>query len=172
MQNMKGKVIIYYGKGEGKTSAALGRAIRALGQKFKVAIFQFMKGRKTGEYKFLRKCNVKIKLCGPKFFLLRKTDFNAHRDKTKEYFEKVKKIIAKQKVDLLVLDEILYAIEFKLIRESELINLLEKRKKINIILTGRKVSKKLKNLADQISRIDKIKHYYDKKHKAKRGLDY
>jgi len=169
---MKGKVIIYYGKGEGKTSAALGRAIRALGRRFEVAIFQFMKGRESGEYKFLKKCGVDINLCGPKFFLIKKKDFGAHRDKTREYFEKVKKIIAKQKADLLVLDEILYAIEFKLIRESELIDLLEKRKKINIILTGRKVSKKLKKLADQVSRLDKIKHYYDKKHKAKKGLDY
>jgi len=169
---MKGKVIIYYGEGEGKTSAALGRVIRALGHKFNVAVFQFMKGRKTGEYKFLKKCGIKIHLCGPKLFLIRKKDFIIHRDKTREYFEKVKKIISKQKINLLVLDEILYAIEFKLIKESELIRLLKQRKKVNIILTGRKASKKLKKLADQVSRIDKIKHYYEQRRKARRGLDY
>ena len=72
-----GKIIIYYGKGEGKTSAALGRAIREAGYRKKVIILQFMKGRETGEYRFFKKFQklkglIKIYLVGPKFFLTQK----------------------------------------------------------------------------------------------------
>jgi len=168
----KGKLIIYYGIGQGKTTAALGRAIRAIGRNKKVTIFQFMKGRKTGEYNFLQTKKLNINLCGPKTFLIGKKGFSLHSQKAKECFIKVKKIVKEQKVQLLILDEILYALGFNLIKENDLINLIKDRKNINIILTGEKASNRLQKLADQITKFVKIKHYYDEGQKAIKGLDY
>jgi len=167
----KGKLIVYYGEGEGKTSAALGRAIRALGHNQKVMILQFMKGRETGEYKFLKKSDAKIKLCGPSVFLKRKKNFKIHSIKAKECLKETEKIIKEKKTDLLVLDEILYAIEFGLIKENELIKLIKERGKTNIILTGREASISFQRIADQVSKIVKIKHYFQKNKESIKGLD-
>lgn len=174
-----GKIIIYYGNGQGKTSVALGRTVRFAGQGKKVIILQFMKGRETGEYKFLKKIQkkkifpIEIYLAGPKVFLKRKKDYSLHQKKVKQAFSLAEKILLKKKCDLLVLDEILYALKSGLLKEKDVLDLLEKRGKIHIILTGDfTLSKNLKKIADQVSKITKIKHYFDKKQKAIKGLDY
>lgn len=173
-----GKIIIYCGKGEGKTSAALGRVIRMAGYGKKVIVLEFMKGRETGEYKFLKKSQnkkfflIEVYLAGPKKFLTEK-NYPLYLKKTQEGLKLAQKIISEKKCHLLVLDEILYALKFKLLKEKDILDLLKKRGKINIILTGRfAVSKNLKEIADQITRMDKIKHYFDKKQKAIKGLEY
>jgi cob(I)alamin adenosyltransferase len=174
----KGKIIIYYSQGEGKTSAALGRAIRMTGQGKKVIILQLMKGRKTGEYKFLKRIQkrnifpIEIYLLGPQAFLTKKAGFLLHQKKVKKALSLAEKILLEGKTNLLVLDEILYALKFKLIKEKEILDLLEKRRKTNIILTGQELTKNLRQIADQVSKASKIKHYFDKGKKATRGLDY
>ena len=173
-----GKIIIYYGNGQGKTSAALGRAVRMVGQGKKVIILQFMKGRESGEYKFLKKIQkknifpIEIYLVGPRIFLKRKKDYSLHQKKAKQALSFAEKILLKKKCDLLVLDEILYALKFKLLEEKEILSLLEKRGGTNIVLTGREPSEGLRKIADQITRITKIKHYFNKERKAIMGLDY
>jgi len=177
MKNL-GKIIIYYGKGEGKTSAALGRAIRMAGYGKRVIILEFMKGRKSGEYRFLDKVKkrnifpIEINLGGPKFFLKEEKDYFIHQKKAKKLFSLAEEIILKKKCDLLVLDEILYALKFKLIKEKELLDLLKKRKRTDIILTGGPLSRDLKKIADQITKLDKVKHYFDKEKRTIKGLDF
>ena len=82
-------------------------------------------------------------------------------------------IIEDQKCDLLVLDEILYALKFGLLKEKDILDLLKNRGRMHIILTGGfTLSKNLKKIADQVSKITEIKHYFDEKQKAIKGLDY
>jgi len=168
-------IITYYGKGEGKTCAAIGRAVRAAGQGKRVVIIHFMKGRKdVGEYKYFQKKKglIKIYLTGLSFFLIGKKDKSQHLKKAKEGLKLAEKIIFKNKCDLLILDEILYAIKYGLIEEKELLSLIKKRRKMHIILTGKYASKRIFEISDQITRMDEIKHYYQKQKKTIKGLDY
>ena len=176
---MEGKIIVYTGRGEGKTSAAIGHAVRMAGHNKKAVIIHFMKGRKTiGEYTVLKGNKsvtvhrIDIYLEGPPFFLLSKKQYKAHRSKAKEGMELARRIALEKECDLLILDEILYAIKYGLIEENELISLLKKIGSMHVILTGRYCSEKILKMADLVSRVVGVKHYYNKKKKTVRGLDY
>ncbi|HIE41420.1 MAG TPA: cob(I)yrinic acid a,c-diamide adenosyltransferase [Candidatus Aenigmarchaeota archaeon] len=210
---MLGKVIIYTGNGEGKTTAAIGHAIRFAGYGKKVAILHFMKGRKTGEFKFLEKNNlIDVHLFGPPFFLitsqatlggwlkgigiefvsvdlftgkkknkvvadklinnLRACSFEAHLKKAKKGMEFANKLIKEKRHKLIILDEILYAIKFKLVKEDDVISLIERRKNVHIILTGRYASERIIKLADLVTYLEEGKHYFYEDKKTYPSLDY
>lgn len=210
---MPGKILIYTGNGEGKTTASLGHAIRFAGYGKKVAILQFMKGRKTGEYRFLENNKlIDLYLFGPPYFLattqatlggwikgkgmefvsldlftgkrrksrvvadklaanLKKSSFSTHKKKAKKGMEFVKKLLLENKYKLIILDEILYAIKFKLVNEDDVISLLEKRKNIHFILTGRFASERIIKIADLVTELEEKKHYFYKEKKTFPGLD-
>jgi cob(I)alamin adenosyltransferase len=211
---MLGKILIYTGNGEGKTTAALGHAIRFSGYGKRVAILQFMKGRKTGEYRFLESNKlIDLYLFGPPYFLattqatlggwikgkgiefvsldlftgkrvknrvvadklassLKKSSFDTHKKKAKKGMEFAKKLLLENKHKLIILDEILYAIKFKLVTEDEVISLLEKRKNIHFVLTGRFASERIIKLADLVTELEEKKHYFYKEKKTFHGLDF
>ncbi len=215
---MQGKVIIYTGNGEGKTSAAIGHAIRFSGYGKKSAILHFMKGRKTGEFKFLDKNKlIDIHLFGPPFFLmtfqatlggwikggkieyvslnsftgkkngngnnkkvvadklannLKSCSFEAHQKKAKKGMEFANKIINEKKYKLVILDEILYAIKFKLVKEDDVISLIEKRKNVHMILTGRFAPERIVQMSDLVTYLEEGKHYFYDDRKAHPSLDY
>jgi len=171
---MKGKIITYYGNGEGKTMAAIGHAIRIVGHKRKAAIIQFMKGRKnTGEYNFLKNMkNIEIYLCGAPEFLKGEEFREEHYEKVKQGLEIAKKILRQQKIDLLILDEILYAIRFRLVDEKKVLDLLDGREKVNIILTGRNPGREILRRSDIITEIKEVKHHYKKDKETIPGMDY
>lgn len=101
-----------------------------------------------------------------------KKNYLLHFKKAQEALSLAQKIISEKNCDLLVLDEILYALKFRLLKEKDVLELLKNRGEIHIILTGGDtLSKKLKERADQISEIKKIKHYFDKGQKMIKGLD-
>jgi len=165
----KKQVIVYYGNGEGKTSASLGHALRNSAYN-KTAIVFFMKGRETGEVRSLKKLkNIKFFLAGPKEFLTEKTEMS-HFRKARRAFEIAKKII-KSGYNLVVLDEILYAVQFGMLSESELLSLV-KNSKANLILTGNKPTKKLLNFATIATEFKKIKHHYETDKKTIKGIDF
>lgn len=211
---MLGKILIYTGNGEGKTTAALGHAMRFAGYGKNVAILQFMKGRKTGEYRFVENNNfIDLYLFGPPFFLataqatlrgwikgkgiefvsvdsfigkrksrrvaadklashLRLSSFEAHKRKAKKGVEFANELLVKGKYKLIILDEILYAIKFKLVNEDEIISLLERRKNINFILTGRFASERIVKIADLVTQMEEKKHYFYSEKKSFLGLDF
>lgn len=169
---MKGKLIIYYGNGDGKTTAALGHAVRFAGYGKKVAIICFMKGRISGEVKFLKGTNIDLHLAGPKDFLIGKKNLKEHKICAEIGFELAKKVIRAQIYDVLVLDEILYVIKYKLVDVEDLISLIKKRKKMHMILTGGPRIKKLIELADIVSEVREIKHWWHKEKKTIKGFDY
>ena len=173
-KNKVGQVQIYTGNGKGKTTAALGLCLRASGHGLRICFIQFMKSGEYGELKALKKFpKVIIKQFGLpgliKVGQAKPQDWKL-ADQALQY---AKKAINSQKYDLIVLDEIIVAIYFKLIAESKVIKIIkEKPKGLELVLTGRKCSAKVINTADLVSEVKEIKHYYKSGLKARSGIEY
>lgn len=172
--NNKGLVHIYTGNGKGKTTAALGLALRALGRGFKVCIIQFMKGRNFGELKSGKKLKyLTIKQFGCSSFI----DKNKLKEKdiklAQKGVEEAKKILEKGEHNLLILDEINCALAWKLITLKDVILLIEsKPKNTELVLTGRYAHPRIKKLADYLTIMKEEKHPYKKGIKARKGIEY
>ncbi|MHA1409157.1 MAG: cob(I)yrinic acid a,c-diamide adenosyltransferase [Candidatus Odinarchaeia archaeon] len=175
MRNGGGRVIAYYGKGDGKTCAALGHAIRASGQDRKVVIFHFLKGRRdVGEYKFFTRDaeNIEVHLCGRKEFYYPGDDPKPYIERISKCMRMIEEIISDTKCDMLILDEILYAIKFGLVEEKELIRILKKRGDMHIILTGGELPDAIREVSDIVTEMTEIHHHYHHDHETIIGLDY
>lgn len=176
MKLKKGLIQIYTGDGKGKTTAAIGAAIRAAGTGLSVAFFQFLKYGKfqNNEEKILKKIdNIKFIKFKQKSPLFSKINLEKLKQQIQKDMKIVWKTIFSKKYDLIILDEFTYLINFKLIDFNlflEKIN--QKPKNVEIIITGRNASKKLVKIASLVSFIKKIKHPYDKKNYARKGIEF
>lgn len=170
-----GLVIVYTGKGKGKTTAAIGLAIRAVGWKKKIAIVQFIKGYKEiGEWKFLKTIkqidiyqahNSKIASIG--------LPNDKHKSSCAKSLKILKTLINKDEYDVLILDEINNAIFYDLVEAGEIIKIINDRPAgQSIVLTGRNAPEKILEIADLVTEMKNIKHPYDIGIQAKRGIDY
>ncbi|MFA4905750.1 MAG: cob(I)yrinic acid a,c-diamide adenosyltransferase [Candidatus Margulisiibacteriota bacterium] len=163
-------IYVFFGKGGGKTIAALGLALRARGQGKKVAVVQFLKGQKdTGEFKIAKKLGYRIFQFGRSQLIdlahPQPIDFKL----ALQGWEKAKQI----KADLLILDEINLAVCAGLLPEKEVLSFLKKNPpRRDIVLTGRNVPDSFVKIADGVSEIVKIKHVFDRGIAAKRGIEY
>ncbi len=175
----KGLILINTGTGKGKTTAALGCALRAAGHKQKVLILQFIKGSmKTGEIESLNKLKpyIEIKQLGEGFIKYRdgkpqitEKDINNAR----ESFELAERMIKTGGYDLIVLDEIINSVNFGLIKIQSLINLLlQKPDNLAIILTGAYAPEELIKIADTVTEMRPIKHAFENGIKARKGFEY
>lgn len=163
---------VYTGNGKGKTTAALGLAIRAAGAGFNVYIAQFLKGRLCSEHKALKRLkNVTVEQFGKGCFIKTKpqpADFAS----AQKGLERVKKIIAGRKFRLIILDEINVALKLKLVSLSSVLDLIKHTPKdIELVLTGRSAPLEITNCADLVSRIKEVKHYYKRGLKARKGIE-
>ena len=179
MKKKKGFIHIYTGDGKGKTTAALGLALRALGAGKKVAIIQFMKKPSSSEHKAIKKYKLPILIesygIGYYKILGDKKPKSAHKLAAQKALERAREIITSQKYDLIILDEFNVVISFGLIDIDDVIKMLMadgKQLTAEIILTGRKADPKLKKLADLVTVMKKVKHYYDTGIKARKGIEY
>lgn len=170
----EGKIIVYYGKGEGKTTSSIGHAIRTLGHNKRVVILQFMKGRRTtGEYQFLKNLdNLQISLCGAPVFLRDASSRELHLQKAKEGLELAQSVLREQKTDLLVLDELLYAVKFGLLTEDDVVALLKMRGHTDIILSGREPGARILEMADIVTHMERVKHYWNETRSTTSGIEY
>ncbi len=173
-------IIVFTGNGKGKTSAALGTALRSLGWKKKVVIIQFIKGNKEiGEWKSAKENNIDM------FQFYEEEKYNIgvpgekYREGCQRAWEFVKDIIKKKKYDLIILDEIINAMFYKLVDEKEVIDFLKKAnvkggapKGLDIVLTGRGASEKLVKIADIATDMKELKHSFKQGIPAKKGIDY
>ena len=169
----KGKIHIYTGNGKGKTTAALGLAIRASGAGKTVYIAQFVKGMHYSELETLKKIdNITIKQYGLECFIKnepQQKDIDAAKNGLKE----IKKNIKTQKIDLLILDEICIAIDYNLLEINELNDIFAKTNEgMELVLTGRNAGKELYSKADLITEMKEIKHYYNEGTIARIGIEY
>jgi len=172
-----GLIHIYTGDGKGKTTAALGLALRALGQGLKVCFIQFFKGTAFtyGEKKILVHLpGVDVYSFAPKhphFYPKVKTD--EVRKDCQEGLNFIKKIFQEKQYDLLVLDELIIALRDGYLTLKEVMHLLRRKpKNMEVILTGRGAPKELIKFADLVTEMRKIKHPYDKGIKERKGIDY
>jgi len=172
------KTLAFIGDGEGKTSAAIGHAVRAAGHGKKVAVIQFLKGMDNiGEYKLLQNSKnsdglIEMYLAGDRTFLMPGDDKTKHSAKAKEGIKLAKELINSGKFFLVVLDEVLDAMAAGLILMDDIRSLLSAPSKPHIIITGRTLPSELSHYVDLITRLQKIKHYYDKDEKGIEGLDW
>ncbi|MEM4348476.1 MAG: cob(I)yrinic acid a,c-diamide adenosyltransferase [Candidatus Anstonellaceae archaeon] len=191
MQRKEGLVHLLIGNGNGKTTSAVGIIVRATGHGLKAALVQFLKSGLSGEIFALKKLGVlvvsKTKFCPSQqkhkaqlakkgFVIFCKDCFainESDRKLCRAAFSKAKRLCSSGKFDLVVLDEILWAISEGLIEESELLELIKSRHpRCELIITGRKASKKILQLADYISEVKKIKHPFDNGIISRAGIDY
>ncbi|MCM8799979.1 MAG: cob(I)yrinic acid a,c-diamide adenosyltransferase [Candidatus Omnitrophica bacterium] len=164
---------VYTGKGKGKTTASLGLALRAVGAGLKVYIAQFCKSGRYSEIKVLKKIKgIKLEQFGRACFIKRKI-LREDRELAKKGLEKIKKIAKTKNYDMIILDEINIALHFKLLDTIELIELLRSiPKDKEIVITGRYAPKEIIKIADLVSEVKEIKHYYRKGIKARKGIEF
>lgn len=174
----KSKVLCFIGDGEGKTCAALGHAIRAAGHSKRVAVIQFLKGRNDiGEFKYLSKASgIEIYLVGSGEFVLDTKPKQKHIDKALDGLMLAKKLAGARKYFLIVLDEILDAEAAELISKQDILDLIKTAKASDapphLVLTGRVLPPELSTHVDLLTRMQKVKHYYDSGIKGIEGLDW
>jgi len=169
----KGLTQVYWGNGKGKTTAALGTALRSINHKYKVHLVQFLKNSPTGELDTLSNFyNFSYKQFGSGEFIKEKPS-KKDTEKTKEAFKHLKQALKKD-YDIIIADEILYAVQFGLLKESQVARLIKsKPQDKELILTGsHQPFKKIFDLADLITEIKKEKHPYDKGISARKGIEY
>jgi cob(I)alamin adenosyltransferase len=164
---------VYTGNGKGKTTAAIGLALRAAGAGKSVYIAQFAKGRCYNELKALNKIsNIKVEQFGRRCFI-KKLPAEIDCQLALEGLRRAREIISQRKYQMIILDEINIAIKFKLIPLNDLFKLVKQAPKgIELVLTGRYAHPRIIKLADLVSDIKEVKHYYSKGVKARRGIEY
>ncbi|MFW5789713.1 MAG: cob(I)yrinic acid a,c-diamide adenosyltransferase [Bacillota bacterium] len=169
---MKGKVQVYTGDGKGKTTAAIGLAIRAAGAGKSVFIGQFIKGMEYSEIKMINKiAEIKLKQYGRGCFI--KGDPETEDIKAaKEGLNEIGKILKSGEYELVILDEANIAVYYKLFSVDTLISVIENRaENVEVVITGRKADDKLIKYADLVTNMEEIKHYYHNGVKARTGIE-
>lgn len=174
----RGLVIINTGNGKGKTTAALGLALRAWGQDMRVLIIQFIKGNTTyGELEALKALpgeRIKIVQVGEGFT---RRDTGVTRQQNEQAAQDgLKMAIDEEKSgnwNMVILDEINYAVKFDLLKEADVLQIIDnKPQQLHLVLTGRDATPKVMEKADLITEMKEIKHPYKSGIKAQKGIEF
>ncbi len=170
----KGYVQVYTGDGKGKTTAALGLALRAAGAGLKVRIIQFMKGQSYSELEALKRFLPQIETVqtgGVK--CIRKEEVTeADRREARRGLDLVHRSLQRADVDVLILDEILVAHWFDLVPLQDILSIIDHRPEcMELILTGRRASQEVIEKADLVTEMREIKHYYQQGVPARKGIE-
>jgi len=169
-----GLVQVYTGNGKGKTTAALGLVMRALGNGLKVAMVQFMKpDQGSGEYVMSGKLeNFTLIPCGPDHLVDPKNITDVDRKASRKALETVKELLYSDKYDLFIIDEINVAMGWKLIDVDEVRKILSNRpKNIEVVMTGRYAPDGIIEFADLVTEMRMIKHPYEKGIGSRKGIE-
>jgi cob(I)alamin adenosyltransferase len=175
MSKKKGLVMVYTGNGKGKTTAALGLAVRAVGHDEKVIIIQFMKGnRNYGEIKALEKyLPIEIIQSGRDEFVNKNNPEQVDVDLAHKAVEMARSVLKEKQVDLLILDEINVALDFNLISKEDVLELIDlKPETTDLVLTGRYAHPDVIERADLVSEVKEVKHHYQKGVPAQTGIEF
>ncbi len=176
MMEKKGIVLVFTGEGKGKTTAALGLGLRACGHGAKILMVQFRKSDPTyGEIQAIRKFL-------PNFTVIqsersRITGRSGIKDEdladARKVFRLGKEALLSGQYDLVIFDEVNFALDFSLLREEDVLNMLEKRPlHVDVVLTGRGAPKSIIEAAHLVSEVKEIKHHYKAGVPARSGIEY
>ena len=170
----KGYVHVYTGPGKGKTTAAIGLGIRAVGAGMKVHMVQFMKGRKYSEINTIENIkNFTISQHGRDEFVSKENPEQIDIDLAQKGFKFSKEIISNDKYDMIILDEINVAVDYNLISLEDILKLIEEKpEKLELILTGRYAHPEIVRNADLVTEMLEIKHIYQQGVAARKGIDF
>jgi len=164
---------VYTGCGKGKTTAAIGLAVRASGYGKKIFFAQFMKGKYYGEISALKKIrNITLLQCGGRCFIKSKPKSKDIK-LAQEALNKIAQLIKTGKYDVVIMDEINVALHMGLVEVNQVLEILNTAPaKTELILTGRYCPKKISDKADLVSEIKEVRHYYRRGVKARQGIEY
>lgn len=171
----RGLVMVLTGNGKGKTTSAMGQALRAVGHGRKVLVIQFMKGRKYGEVLAAEKHlpGITIVQSGLDSFVMRDNPAPVDVELARQGLEMAREALTAGTHDMVILDEINVAIDFKLIPLPDLLDLIRnKPPEVDLILTGRYAPPEIVELADTVSEIREVRHHYSKGIKERAGIEY
>ncbi len=170
-----GLVQVITGDGKGKTTSAIGLGMRAIGHGYKVIMVQFMKGQiNYGELETAKKLdNFDIIQFGRPDFVDKENPAEIDIKLAQEGLEYARSLVKENKCDILILDEINVALDWKLIGLEDVLELIDsKPENMELVLTGRYAHPQLIELADQVSEIREIKHPYQKGIMARKGIEF
>jgi cob(I)alamin adenosyltransferase len=173
MHLQKGMVHIYTGNGKGKTTAALGLALRAIGAKLHVYMIQFMKGNPYSELQSSKQLkNFTIKQFGREEFVSKKNPAAIDIQYAQEGFKHAQDIINQGKHDIVILDEINVALDYQLISIPDVVQLISnKPNHVELVLTGRHAPPEIVKIADLVTEMLEIKHPYHQGILGRKGID-
>ena len=172
---MSGYIHVYTGNGKGKTTAALGLALRAAGRGFRTYIAQFLKGQPTGEIEAAKRLDpfIRIEQFGREGFVTIK-DGPGDEDimRARAGLEKARKAMLSGEYRIVVLDEINTAVHFKILPERDVLDVLDEQPDgVEIVLTGRYAPDSFIARADLVTEMKDVKHYVDRGVKAREGIE-
>jgi cob(I)alamin adenosyltransferase len=170
----RGYIQVYTGNGKGKTTAALGLALRAAGADLKVFIVQFIKKKRCSEHRMLERFKglITIRQYGKGFIMKRKAHQSDIRT-ARAGLEEAREAIQSNTYDVVILDEANVAANCGLIRPDDLLELISvKPRNVELVITGRYADKKVLQAADLVTEMKEIKHYRKKGVKARVGIEY
>ncbi|MGN0334796.1 MAG: cob(I)yrinic acid a,c-diamide adenosyltransferase [Lachnospiraceae bacterium] len=173
---MSGLIHIYEGDGKGKTTAGVGLAVRCAGSGQKVLYTQFLKSGTSSELKIMDQIdNIRVERCEEKFGFVFRMDDETKIRARKCYSDHLRKIIkeaAEGDYRLLVMDELIASYNLGMVEKEEVLNFLKnKPEELEVVMTGRNPAPELVELADYVSRIEKVKHPFDQGIPARRGIE-
>jgi cob(I)alamin adenosyltransferase len=178
MELKKGLIQVYTGNGKGKTTAALGQALRSIGCGLKVYMVQFLKSSDTGELHSVERLYPDFQIFRFErtrsfFWTLSDLEKIELKEDIKKAFEFCSKVSQAGECDILILDEIMGAIKNELLSVNEILYLINnKHEKLEIIMTGREVPTKIAEAADLITDMKEVKHYYKDGIVQRKGIEY
>ncbi len=174
----KGLIVVITGNGKGKTTSALGMAVRACGHGLRVCIIQFMKGDLyAGEWDGIKRldCAIELHSTGKGFCGIQGNPYARaeHRANAQDAIDLVHEKIASGTFDIVILDEINNALKLKLVDLEQVLDILRgKPALMHLILTGRDAHLEVIELADTVSEINEVKHAYRQGIEPQPGIDY
>lgn len=170
-----GIVYVITGNGKGKTTAALGQALRAVGHGRKVFMVQFMKGRKYGEVLAAKRYlpDLVIRPCGLDSFVMRDHPAPVDMELARQGLKLAQEAIVSGEYGMVILDEINVALDFKLLPLPEVLEMIRlKPPAVDLVLTGRYAPAEVIAAADTVSEIQEIRHHYTQGLKERAGMEY
>ncbi len=170
----EGFVQVYTGDGKGKTTAALGLVLRALGHDLRVAVLQFMKADPTwGEIVMLGRLGVEVRQCGLDHWVIKGEASQEDLAAAAEGFAAARDLVMSGEYDVVVLDELVTALFFELVALDDVLALLRgKPAHVELVITGRRAPDELLAAADLVTEMVPRKHYYDAGVEAREGIEY
>ena len=171
----RGLIFVYTGNGKGKTTAAMGQALRAVGHGLKVLVIQFMKGKKYGEVLACEKFLPAITVCpcGLDSFVMRGKPAPVDIDLAQQGLNLARKSLSSGEYNMIILDEINVALDFGLVSVKDVVEMIKGRAaNLDVVMTGRYAPPEIIEIADTVSEVKEIKHHYSAGLKERAGIEY